>query len=305
MHTVDGQPPGPEAGAARPGGRLLPGVGLVLLLLAAVFGANLRGVRDRVLGTAVPPARPAATGRVAGGPGTSTPAGLAALHSQPWWQTVTTSDGAGGTSLLRFTIADEALEWRVKWTCTGGRLVIPSPSRPKPLVDSDCPARGTAVATATGPASLRVQAGGPFQLVVDQHVDVPLVEPPLPAMSQAGAAAVATGSFYRIDEAGTGKATMYRLADGSHALRLEDFFVTANVGLELRLSPVVAPHTTKEYTAGPSAFVAPLDVTAGSFNVVVPEEVDVAKYRSLVVWCPTVNSAYAAVTLPEVAAKLR
>jgi len=294
------RPPPPDDDQAPPPGgrRALAALGLVVVVAGAALGADLFGVRDRVFGSAVPAARPAAVSRVAdaGAGSATTSPGRTALRSQPWWQTVITRQG-GASSALRFTIADGALEWRLKWTCAAGRLVIPSPSHPKPLVDSACPAKGTANATRTGAASLHVQAGGPWQVEVDQHVDVPLVEPPLPAMGQPGSAAVASGPLYRIDEVGTGQATLYRLADGTYALRLDDFFVTANVGLELRLSPVEAPHSTKEYTSGPSAFVAPLDITAGSLNVAVPKDLDPTKYRSLVVWCPTVNSAYAAATL--------
>lgn len=284
-------PPGPPG---RP--RLLPVVGVVVLLLAALFGGNVLGVRDAVLGTAVPPARPVASSRVAGATA-SPPARPTSLRSQPWWQTVLSRDGTAGSALVPFSVAAGALEWRLNWTCTSGHLLIPSPDRARPLVDAGCPAKGSTYATRTGAGTLRVEAGGPWQVQLDQHVDVPLVEPPLPAMGEPGAAAVGAGPLYGIDEVGTGTATLWRLPDGRYALRLEDLFVTANAGLELRLSPVAAPHSTKDYTSGPSAFVAPLDVTAGSLNVAVPADVDVTRYRSLVVWCPTVNSAYAAATL--------
>lgn len=289
-----GGPAGPQ-GSRRPG-RLLPTVGVVVVFLAAVLGANLFGVRDSLLGTAVPPARPVASGRAADAP-TSPSAGSTSLRSQPWWQTVVSRDGTAGSALVPFTVAAGALEWRLTWTCTAGHLLIPSPERAKPLVDAGCPAKGSAYATRTGAGTLRVEAGGPWQVQLDQHVDVPLVEPPLPAMGEPGAAAVAGGPLYGIDEVGTGTATLYRLPGGSYALRLEDVFVTANAGLELRLSPVAAPHSTRDYTSGPSAFVAPLDVTAGSLNVSVPADVDVTRYKSLVVWCPTVNSAYAGAPL--------
>ena len=71
-----------------------------------------------------------------------------------------------------------------------------------------------------------------------------LVEPPLPVMSAAGTRKVLTGQLYRMDQVGTGTLDIYRLPDGGHALRLEDFFVTANIDLELRLSALEAPRTT-------------------------------------------------------------
>lgn len=132
---------------------------------------------------------------------------------------------------------------------------------------------------------------------VEQQIDVPLDEPPLPAMSARGARTVASGAFYRIDQTGKGRVTVYRLADGRYALRLSDFYVSPNVDLELRLSPRQAPKSTPEFMRAPSAFVARLDVTAGSLNFVVPRGVDPTRYRSLVVWCPPTQNAYAAATL--------
>jgi hypothetical protein len=80
-------------------------------------------------------------------------------------------------------------------------------------------------------------------------------------------------------------------------VRLEDFFVSPNTELELRLSAVEAPHSSQEFSAAPSDVVATLDVTAGSLNYAVPAGVDPTKYKSLVVWCVAIKSAYAAVTL--------
>ena len=42
-------------------------------------------------------------------------------------------------------------------------------------------------------------------------------------MSAPGAAKVATGDFYRIDQFGNGQVGIYRLPNGSYALRLENF----------------------------------------------------------------------------------
>jgi len=145
--------------------------------------------------------------------------------------------------------------------------------------------------------SLAVRADGPWRLQVEQQVDVPLVEPPLPAMAAPGTSTVDSGSLYRIDQVGSGRLTVFRLADGSYALRLDDFFVTANSDLELRLSPLPAPQTTDEFTGSPSVSVAPLDVTAGSLNFAVPKAVDPTQYRSLVIWCERIHSAYAAASL--------
>ncbi len=59
----------------------------------------------------------------------------------------------------------------------------------------------------------------------------------------------------------------------------------------------MAPQTTEEFTTAPSATVAPLDVTAGSMNFVMPPTIDLGPYKSVVIWCPPLRTAYAAATL--------
>ena len=159
------------------------------------------------------------------------------------------------------------------------------------------PARSTRTLTAKAGPNLRIEAGGDFTARVEQQVDVPLIEPPLPAMSAPGTRRVARGSFYRIDQVGRGTVTVYRLADGRYALRLADFYVTANIDLEIRLHPLRRPRTSRDYTSAPARLAAPLYTTVGSMNFVLPRGVDPTRYRSVVIWCPTIVSAYAAATL--------
>ena len=282
--------------------RALSILALLALVASAAFGGDLFGVRERVFGSVTP--RPVAVSRA-----TSAPAPVRApqattqpvetvLRSQPWWQTVTTLKGTGTMTPPPVTIAEGALQWRVTWTCGSGQLVVRSSARPtRPLVSAGCPGTGTGYGTQTGPVRLSITDGGPWQLKVDQEVDVPLEEPPLATMTAPGASMAATGTLYRIDQVGTGTITFYRLADGSYALRLDKFFVTANVDLEIRLTPLAAPHSTEQYLAAPSVLVAPLDITVGSLNFAVPAGVDPTQYRSVVIWCPLITSAYAASSL--------
>ncbi len=296
----------PEAGShpdppqASPAKRVLTVLALSALVASAALGGNLFGLRERLpsLETAEP--RPAAVGRSVDGPAipaTTTEQVETALRSQPWWQSVAVSDGVGPTSLAPFTIDAGAIQWRVKWSCENGDLVVRSQTQAEPVVAASCPGEGEGYATDSGPTSLAVDADGPWRLEVEQQLDVPLVEPPSSAMADPSTVVASTGSFYRMDQSTTGTLTLYRLADGTHALRLDDFFVTPNVDLEIRLSPLEAPQTTEEFLSAPSVWVAPLDVTAGSMNFMVPPDVDPAQYRSVVIWCPLIDSAYAAATL--------
>lgn len=281
--------------------RIFTAFGLLVLLASALFGANAYGLRERFLGSETPEAAPAAVSRAADAstPATAEPK-RTVLRSQPWWQAVTTLEGEGPMTTPTFTIGDDAVQWRAKWTCEAGRLVVRAPDRPRPLIDATCPGRDIGYATKPGSISLRVEAEGRWRLEVEQQVDVPLDEAPLPAMTAPGAGAVATGSFYRIDQVGTGTVTIYRLADGTYALRLDNFFVTANSDLEVQLSPLDTPTTTDQVSKARSPTVAPLDVTAGSINFKVPPGVDPTQFKSVVIWCERLFSAYAAATLRPV-----
>ncbi len=278
---------------------MLSALGLVALAASALVGGNAFGSREWLMGSVTPEARPAAVSR--GGEGApalpSVPATETVLRSQPWWQGVTTLEGTGTESTQPFEIGAEAIQWRVTATCETGDVAVAVAAQEETLVEGPCGTTDAGYGTDTGSTVLEVRADGPWRLQVEQQVDLPLVEPPTPAMQAPGTVTAATGEFYRLDQRETGRVTIYRLEDGSHAVRLDDFFVTPNVDLEIRLSPLEAPQSTAEFTSAPSVWVAPLDVTAGSMNFAVPPDVDPGQYRSVVIWCPLIDSAYAAASL--------
>lgn len=287
---------------SRVGSRLPAALGLLALVASALFGGNVLGVREHFLGSETPTARPAAVSRAADGAGPGSAAltpKQTVLRSQPWWQGVTTLEGVGPTTTAAFAIDDAAIQWRVTPTCQTGRLVVRTPGQAAAVVDAACPGPEIGYGIETGSVALEVSADGPWQLQIEQQVDVPLTEPPLPEMTAPGAA-VLSGSFYRVDQVGMGTVTIYRLPDGSYALRLDDFFVTANVDLELQLSMLEAPQTTEEVRDARSGSIASLDVTAGSLNFAVPPDLDPTKFNSLVIWCELTRNAYAAATLKPV-----
>jgi len=276
---------------------------LVALAVSAVLGSNLFGLRAQLFGVETPEARPAAGSRSvadqpeAAGPAAPAQAQETLLRSQPWWQGVTTAEGEGSKALDPVAVGPDAIQWRVTATCEGSSITLGAEGTAKPLATGDCGAPVVGYGTQTGEVQLSVDSDGPWALQVEQQIDLPLVEAPLPAMTAPGATTVATGDFYRLDQREAGTVTIYQLADGSHALRLDEFFVTPNVDLEIHLSPLEAPQSTAEFMATPSVEVAPLDVTAGSMNFTVPAEVDPAAYGSVVIWCPLIDSAYAAASL--------
>lgn len=289
--------PAPDAAPAAPGwihttaARRIGGVALVVVVAgSAVYGANLFGIRDRLEPVAKIPT-PAAHGVPAGG------SGQPVLASYPWWQGVTTLQGTG-SEMQPVVIGGGALQWRVQWSCQTGHLAVSAhPAAPSQLVSAACPGSGEQITVSTGTVSLDVTATGPWTLQVDQQVDVPLEQTPLPAMSAPGAVAVATGTFYPIDQNGSGSATIYRLADRTYALRLDNFFASPNTGLQIQLSTQPSPHSDGDVTGSQVAVVTNLNQTAGSMNFTIPPGIDPNRYHSLVVWCVNLRTAYAAANL--------
>ncbi|MDQ6846986.1 MAG: DM13 domain-containing protein [Candidatus Dormibacteraeota bacterium] len=266
--------------------------GLVLLLVAAgvIYGGDFFGIRDRLQPLPSQPA-PLAHGVGAGG--------QSILASTPYWQTVASLQGGAAFSTRTVIVSDGALQWRASWTCAqSGRLLVrDGASGSKALIDAGCPGRGTAFASVTGPVRLDIMASGPWQMTIEQQVDVPINQPPLAATTAAGATVASAGTFYGVDQQGRGTVTVYRLADNGYAVRLDNFYVTPNAALDIRFSTPAAPHNDTDVSSAPVAHIADLVATAGSMNFSVPPGVQPAHFGSITVWCVQLQTAYAAATL--------
>ena len=273
--------------------------GLAVLAGSAVLALNVFGARTHLLGEEVPEARPPATQRQVVDSAAASADGqpeATIVRSSPWWQRVATLEG-DGDAVENLAIDEGAMQWRVDWECASGALLVVAEGRDEALVDASCPDRGTAYATRTGSTTLDIDADGPWTTTVDQQIDVPLEEAPTEEMTDPATEQVAQGSFYDIDQTGRGEVVIYRLADGRYALRLDEFFVSPNVDLEIRLSPQQRPETTEEFDVAASAYVDTLEATTGSMNFTVPDGIDPTQYESVVIWCPPISSAYAAASL--------
>jgi hypothetical protein len=287
-----------EAGPRDQARRVLSVLGVVVVAAAAIFAGDVFGVRESILGSATPAPRSVAVSPFVTVNAHSNQAVKSVLRSQPWWQGVRDLSGGATTGTpAAFTIASSVSQWRAKWACQTGRLTVAVSGQSHPLIDAACPGTGTAYVTRTGAMNLKVSAGAPWTLHVAQEVDVPLVEPPLPAMSAPGTSVVKTGRFYGIDQKSIGRVLIYRLASGRYALRLSNFYVSPNVDLQIRFDPLRAPRSTHQFLSTRSTVVAPLNVTAGSLNFLVPPGLDPNRYQSVVIWCPLIVSAYAAASL--------
>ncbi|MBA2438335.1 MAG: DM13 domain-containing protein [Acidimicrobiia bacterium] len=219
-------------------------------------------------------------------------------RASPRWEPVATFTGDAATETPAFTILDDALQWRVRWRCDTGTLQVtstPPPRRGDPIVEGACPGEGEGFAIHTGEIALNIEAGGPWEATVEQQIDTPLDEPPLPEM--ASAPVLAEGEFYEIDNPGTGRAVVYGLADGRRVLRLEDFETVATADLFVWLSQAVDPQTSEDTVSAEYVDLGPLKSTLGNQNYEIPAEVATEDIRSIVIWCEPVRIAYTAAAL--------
>lgn len=222
-----------------------------------------------------------------------------AEKAAPRWEPVASFDGAGPLETPEFAIAEGAIQWRVRAHCTEGRLrvdSVPPPALPRPMVEISCPGEADGFSIRTGDHRVKVAASGPWRLTVEQQVDTPINEPPLPEM--ATAPVVAQGSFYDVEKTGGGTVRVYRLPNGQHALRFsEDFRVFNDTDLVVWLSEADRPRTSEEVVGKPHVEIAPLKSTRGPQNYLVPPDVPMERIRSVALWCVPVPSVYTAAAL--------
>lgn len=119
-----------------------------------------------------------------------------------------------------------------------------------------------------------------------ETADQPVTPEPMP--SAAGPIAIAAGNFRDADSfhRGTGTATIYRNADGSHILRFEDFRVTNGPDLRVLLAQAPDPQSRQELHASDYVHLAMLKGNIGSQNYPLPPEVDpAAQAGSVIIYC--------------------
>ena len=128
-------------------------------------------------------------------------------------------------------------------------------------------------------------------------VDAPMSEEMTPGMAEASV--VKAGTFRDADRShkGSGSATIYRLDDGSHVLRLEDFQVTNGPDLRVILSPHADPQSRGEVTAEGYVELGKLKGNIGNQNYPIDAGVDVSAMSSVVIYCKPFQVIFAAAGL--------
>jgi Electron transfer DM13 len=105
------------------------------------------------------------------------------------------------------------------------------------------------------------------------------------------------GKFHAVARPGTGDAYIYRLEDGSHALRLENLNIFN--GSALYVYAAAADDANDSDTVLESGFLGlgPLKGNQGNHTYELPADFDPAKYRAIYVWCERFSANFATVPL--------
>jgi len=119
--------------------------------------------------------------------------------------------------------------------------------------------------------------------------------PAAPAQSR-----LAAGRFGVVDgiHKGEGAATLVRLLDGQTVLRLEEAFrVTNGPDLYVYLSGSAAPRTSAELHGTGAFEVAQLKGNVGGQNYALPDDLDLSKFRSVVIYCRRFTTVFSTAEL--------
>ena len=116
-------------------------------------------------------------------------------------------------------------------------------------------------------------------------VDLPMTEPMMDTMKEAQA--VKTGQFMGADSfhKGEGTATVYRLADGSGVLRMEDFKGTNGPDLRVILTPHPDPGSRDDVHQDGYIELGKLKGNIGNQNYDIPAETDLDTVGAVVIYC--------------------
>ncbi len=103
---------------------------------------------------------------------------------------------------------------------------------------------------------------------------------------QATAMVVKAGSFRDADSfhKGSGRAMVYRLADGEHVLRVENLRVTNGPDLRVLLSAHPDPMSRGDFDSEEYVELDKLKGNMGNQNYPIPQ-LDLSQYRSVVIYC--------------------
>lgn len=112
---------------------------------------------------------------------------------------------------------------------------------------------------------------------------------------------VAQGQFVDADAVhkGSGTATLYRVPDGRHVIRFENFRTTNGPALAVYLAKHSSPTRAADVSDGGYVSLGKLKGNVGNQNYDIPENVDISEYGSVVIWCELFGVLFSPASLAE------
>jgi hypothetical protein len=158
---------------------------------------------------------------------------------------------------------------------------------------------GEALVFATPPIALDASNQAVQQVMADaaQQADLTVKEN---MIVESEPQVLVRGKFRDADSVhrGSGDAVLYRLADGSHLLRLENFRVTNGPDLAVYLVKHADPSNLDQVTSG-FLNLGKLKGNVGNQNYVIPAETDLSEFKSAVIWCELFGVLFSTAPLSE------
>ena len=111
----------------------------------------------------------------------------------------------------------------------------------------------------------------------------------------AAGAPVSAGEFRSLEHSTRGTATVVRTSDGRHLLALTAFSTAAGPDLRVRL----VPGDSTDGGADGARDLGALKGNIGDQQYALPSDVDLGRYRSVVIWCRAFSAAFAQAPLEE------
>ena len=128
-------------------------------------------------------------------------------------------------------------------------------------------------------------------------IDSPMEEPMEEEMAEA--ASLKSGAFRDGDSfhRGGGAATIYRLGDSAHVLRLESFKVTNGPDLRVILTPHPDPSNSGQVKQQGYIEIGKLKGNIGNQNYPLPDDADPAAFNAVVIYCKPFNVVFSVAPL--------
>lgn len=120
---------------------------------------------------------------------------------------------------------------------------------------------------------------------------------PSPTTAAPTTAVLATGAFQSQEHPTSGTATLLRLPDGSHVVRLENLASSDGPDVKVWLSDLDAGGDWFKYRSGKYLDLGLIKATHGNQNYTIPAGADLQGLRTVVLWCDRFSVAFGSAAL--------